>query len=983
MCTENALYLNQIFSIIDIPLVIFNEHGNIVFANLAWKHLYNLTDYQENELTLDKILSKQDAEAITSQVEKGEKFPGQITECLIKSSTSNNQKNKEIAVKISRIMLNGKFYAMGIFNDGTNLRRLEKNQSALAKISEIAGTVNKLSDLFTGVHDAISDLMPANNFYISLHDLEKDLLVFPYFVDEFDPPPPPQRLQRGLTEYVLRSGKPLLVTPEKFDQLVAEKEVENLGAPSIDWLGVPLKIQDHTIGIMAVQSYTEGVRFSANDLSFLSFVAPHVAMAIEKKRAEEELQKQHDLISTIFASSPNAILVTDTETKIIDCNQAEIELVGQTSKAELMGRYALEFVVEEERPRVMEDLQRLQADGIIKNVEYTIYGKNGKYSTIQLSASVINDHPNNRKLIVNFIIDITEKKEAEKALRTSEERHALAMAGANDGLWDWDLQAHKIYFSPRWKKMLGYEEVEICDEPEEWLKRVHPDDLSALISAIESHLACLNPQLEIEHRIRHKDGTYHWVLVRGLAISSPGNPPHRMAGSMTDITKIKLNESRLIHEALHDKLTGLPNRALFLDRLSQSIKRSRRHNEIYFAVLYLDLDRFKVVNDSLGHLAGDQMLISIARRLEAALRVEDTVARLGGDEFVVLLNDLKDPIEVVQVANRIQQELSAPYTIEDQQVFTTCSIGITLGSNSYTKPEEVLRDADTAMYQAKSRGGGRYEMFDRQMHAQAVALLHLESDLRCALDMQQFRLFYQPIVNLTTGIVSGAEALIRWDHPQNGMVFPGKFIPLAEETGLIIPIGDWVLRTACSQITEWKKTSKKGMKVAVNMSARQFQNKQLSKHISDLLTEFNVPSCQLVIEITESTDLAQMDKIENILWELKELGVGISIDDFGTGYSSLHTLRRLPTNFLKISQSFIGDIGNHKNNDLITASIIDMAHNLGMEVVAEGVETKEQLDFVMKHNCDHLQGFLTSPAIPPEIFSKKFLHEEKSASLAI
>lgn len=955
---------------IDTAGIIHDLNGHVLSVNDHWLQVFNLTSDEALSYLLFEDYSvdpETDADFHTIWIEANNHH----TSCYEKSIRHpKTYQVMDVEVHCTRISFEDRPYIFTILRDITKVKRLEKTQSALVKISEAVGSVATLNELFKSIHQTISELLPADNFYIALHDPKSDLISFPYFVDAYDTTPPPMKSGRGLTEYVLRNGNPLLAPPEVFTSLVEKNEVESMGAPSLDWLGVPLKTNQQTIGVMAVQSYSEDVRFSYNDLQFLSFVSNYVASAIVRKKAEEELRKQHDLVKTYFECSPNAIFVADLNGHCVDCNQAFLDLTGLRTKDQVYGTRVINYVHEDDRQRAFEDFELISAIGGTKNIEYRVTSTDGRTLIVQVSATIISKESDSPHFILGMITDITQQKLAEQSLRTSEERYSLALEGANDGIWDWDLENNCIYYSPRWKNLLGFNESEVNDEPDEWFDRIHPDDMPSVKSSIEAHLTGLSSHIETEFRMQHKNGSYLWVMARGNAIHTNGNRPHRVAGSMTDISRHKLAESRLMHEALHDKLTNLPNRTLFVDRLYQAIKRSKRHEDEVFAVLFLDLDRFKVINDSLGHLAGDKMLITIAERLESCVRVEDTVARMGGDEFALLIASLNDPLEVVQVANRIQRELSIPFILDGQPVYTTCSIGITLSTTGYEKPEEVLRDADTAMYQAKAQGGGRYEIFDRLMHTRAVQLLLLETDLRRALELEQFILNYQPIFSIASQTVVNLEALIRWKHPTRGLIMPGNFITLAEETGMIIQIGEWVLRTACSQLKHWHTQGYRKLNVAVNLSARQFQQPDLPDIIQQVLRETRLEPHHLYIEITESRNLTQLEKVEAILWDLKKLGVKISIDDFGTGYSSLSTLQRLPMDVMKIGQSFIADLGKRPENDLITESIIQMGHKLGLDVIAEGVETESQLAFLIEHGCDMFQGYLFSPPVAPKEISR-------------
>lgn len=576
-------------------------------------------------------------------------------------------------------------------------------------------------------------------------------------------------------------------------------------------------------------------------------------------------------------------------------------------------------------------------------------------------------------LIRSYISDITERKQAEQALRESEERYALAAASTNDGLWDWDLNTSKIYFSPRWKTMLGCEETEVGNSPDEWFSRVHPEDIERVKEQLTDYFEGVSANFESEHRMLHKAGTYRWILSRGIAIRDASGKVYRMTGAQADVTERKIAEGKLLHDAFHDALTGLPNRTLFIQRLEQALNNANRRQDGLFAVLFLDLDRFKVVNDSLGHLIGDQLLTALVRRLEACVRPGDTVARLGGDEFTILLEAIQDVGDATVVADRIQKELTLPFNLSGHEVFITTSIGIALSTIGYDRPEDLLRDADTVMYRAKALGKARHEVFDKAMHAQAVTLLELENDLRRVVDRllaevsfevssvkkyQELQLYYQPIVSIETGTFTGFEALLRWNHLERGLISPDEFIPLAEETGLIIPIGYWVMREACRQMQVWQQEFPKNppLMISVNLSGKQFSRPDLIEQIQQILRETGLSAYSLKLEITESILMENAESAAEMLLQLRALGVQLYIDDFGTGYSSLSYLHRFPVDALKIDRSFISRMGTNGENSEIIQTVMTLARNLNIDVVAEGVETAEQLTQLRAMGCKHGQG---------------------------
>lgn len=543
-------------------------------------------------------------------------------------------------------------------------------------------------------------------------------------------------------------------------------------------------------------------------------------------------------------------------------------------------------------------------------------------------------------------------------LRESEERYALAVRAANDGIWDWNLKTHEIYYSVRWKEMLGYQENEIGTNPDEWFKRIHPDDQKQVQASLVSHLKKTTPHFECEYRVRHANGSYLWALSRGLAVWDQNGIAYRMAGSQSDVTARKLAEQRLAHDAVHDALTGLPNRVLFMDRLQNRLERTKRKPGDLFAIMFVDLDRFKVVNDSLGHAAGDQLLITVARRLKQCLRPQDTLSRLGGDEFAILLDQISEVGSARQVADRIRGQLVTTTILGAVERSPTASIGIVIYGPNYQSAEELLRDADSAMYHAKSLGGNQHQLFDGSMHLSAIELIQLEGELKRAVERKEWLVHYQPIISLASGTAVGAEALVRWLHPQRGVVPPKEFIDVAEETGLIVSIGEHVMRTACLQAKGWRESGLSDFWVSVNVSGRQFRDRSLVDMVAEILLETGLPGDALQLEITESVAIRDMEYTVALMDRFNVLGVNISLDDFGTGYSSLSYLKKFPLKVLKIDRSFIQDIElNGKSESLITG-ILAMARSLGMQVVAEGVEKEEQLAFLRTQHCDNVQGFL-------------------------
>jgi diguanylate cyclase (GGDEF)-like protein/PAS domain S-box-containing protein len=555
---------------------------------------------------------------------------------------------------------------------------------------------------------------------------------------------------------------------------------------------------------------------------------------------------------------------------------------------------------------------------------------------------------------------VAELKESEERFRSAFDYAAIGMALVSpEGCW---LQVNHSLC-----QIVGYSEQELLGR--NWESITHPDDLCAVRLHVDHLLDGEIPTYQTEKRYIHKNGSEVWIFLSISLTSDRETKSSRLIFQIQDITNRKLAESQLRHDAFHDTLTGLPNRALFIDRLKQALARTKRLGPHQFSVLFLDLDRFKVVNDSLGHTVGDQLLVGIARRLEACLRPGDTLARLGGDEFTILLEDVSDINEAISVAERVESELSSPFNLRGHEVFTTVSIGIAPSSIGYSRPDDILRDADTAMYRAKSLGKARHEVFDKTMHARAMNLLQLESDLRRATERQEFVLYYQPIISLKTGAICGAEALIRWQHPEHGIIPPAKFIPIAEETGLILQIGQWGIREACRQVKEWQSQfhADDPFYVSVNLSGKQFTQPDLLEQITGALQDTGLDATGLRLEITESVVMENIESATLMLNQLRDLGVESSIDDFGTGYSSLSYLHRFPSSTLKVDRSFISGMCDQRENLEIIRTIIMLAQNLGMAIVAEGVETKEQMAQLHALGCEYVQGYYLCKPMSAEI----------------
>jgi PAS domain S-box-containing protein len=573
-----------------------------------------------------------------------------------------------------------------------------------------------------------------------------------------------------------------------------------------------------------------------------------------------------------------------------------------------------------------------------------------------------------------------------RQLAEREQLFQLISENAADMIALVDCDGRRLYNSPAYQKVLGYSPEEL--KATSSIEQIHPDDRARVLKAAER--ASLSGRGErMEYRVRHKDGTWRTLESTASPIRNAKGQTEKLVIVNRDITERKRAEEMLVHNAFHDGLTNLPNRALFLDRLQHALTLSKKRSNYKFAVLLIDVDDFRIINDSLGHTAGDELLIQIGQRLKDSVRQvdtvsrprasevlgrptnDDTLARLGGDEFTILLDDIRDPIEAVRVAERVQAELATPFVVNHQEIVISASIGIASSTSPHTQAEDLLRDADIAMYRAKRAGKARCEVSDTAMHANAVKRLRLETDLRKALDQGEFRVYYQPIVSLQTGKITGFEALTRWQRPE-GILPPIEFIAVAEEIGLIIPMNRQLLREACQHLRSWQSEfpSSPPLTMSVNITSREFAQPDLASEIRKSLEQTGVdPGC-LQLEITETIAMGDAEKSGHVLAQLKATGIGLSIDDFGTGYSSLSRLRRIPVDTLKIDRAFISHMDSDPENREIVRIIIMLAHNLGLKVVAEGAETEEHINLLKQLNCEMAQGYFFSRPADDQAMAK-------------
>ncbi len=581
----------------------------------------------------------------------------------------------------------------------------------------------------------------------------------------------------------------------------------------------------------------------------------------------------------------------------------------------------------------------------------------------------------------NLRAELEQLEDVKKSLQVSEETHRLALDAAHDGLWDWDIKEGTVTYSPAWCRILG--EQEVAPEYETWASRIHPDDREATLASLQEHLAGRSDTWSAEHRLKTHDGNWIWVLGRGrvVALDADGKPK-RMVGTMSDISQTKEKEELVWHQANYDALTELPNRTLFHELLNREISFSVRAEKMIW-VLFLDLDGFKEVNDVLGHQSGDRLLTKVANRLIDTVRQCDVVARLGGDEFVVMLAGKLSSADVDRIAGKLIEVVSKPYDLAGQEVFITTSIGIASYPNDASNAGDLIKFADQSMYEAKKQGKNQFHYFTPALEVASALRLQMSSDLRKAISANEFELYYQPVIDLASERACKAEALLRWNHPEKGEISPAGFVPIAEETGVIIEIGDWVFDNALQQMAQWSKELCRDFQLSINVSPLQLKSRAQSQ--SDwlsLLAQYGISGSAVVIEITEGMLVEQEPEVADKLARCRQAGVQIAIDDFGTGYSSLAYLKKLDIDFLKIDRSFTRNLGTCRTDESLVEAMIVMAHKLGITVIAEGVETELQKDLLKKMQCDYAQGHYFARPMPADDF-ERYVASVGSAEMAI
>jgi len=810
--------------------------------------------------------------------------------------------------------------------------------TALFKLNQLSHECEQLDKFYHQVHQIIGSLMMAKNFYIVLYDQTFATLDFVYHVDEkdhwSDGAFPYEEFEGSLTRYVIESAKPLFANEEKLVELEKSGKIKAVGASGTDWLGVPLINEGFVIGVMAVQSYNKSDRYQEHDLELLNFAAQHVVNVMTRLQDHERLHsavnaRTQELMQQIREREKSELLqeslfriselTTDTNIDIDKFYKQVHNIVGQLLNAEnfFIAKYDVESNIISFIYFSDQSSNNISQDYLSRK-----FGKGYTELVLKSGKTVLLSHED--------IIQLHSKGEI--ATPNEEVRSWLGVPLKSAGI---TIGAMVVQ---------SYQKTNVYEQQD-----------AELLNFVSQHVSTAIKRRElIDYERRSHELLEQQVKLRTAALED-------------EIKQRKQVEEQLKYAASHDSLTKLPNRAVFIDLLAHAIAYRKRHKEFKFAVLFLDLDRFKVVNDSLGHHAGDLLLQIIAKELCTAVRDMDTVARLGGDEFVILVEDLRADDEVIDIAERITELLTTPFTIDNQPVFIGTSIGILYSDDRYDNANTMLRDADTAMYHAKYNGKGRYEVFDASMHDKVQNSLMLEADLREAIELEEFEPFFQPIINLTNGQVAGFEALARWQSHKRGFEYPDNFIPLAEETNLVMAIDLQILEKSCRQLKHWqKKLNRDDLYVSCNLFCQHFFSNTLPDDINKILKNVGIEAKHIRVELTERALLEHTEIVLKNMEGLKKLGIKILLDDFGTGYSSLSYLHRFPIDVLKIDRSFINNIHDSASHRAIVKTIIDLASNLKMATVGEGIENEDDAQRLKKMDCGYGQGYFFAKPMSSE-----------------
>ncbi|NDV26408.1 EAL domain-containing protein [Desulfovibrio sp. JC010] len=834
-------------------------------------------------------------------------------------------------------------------------KQTENINEILYKISSALNSAADTPIFIKEVHESLKPFIDAENFFLALFDEEEMVLNFPYYADEKDFISPTETMPvvegKSLSVEVIKAGHPLLLDEHDFEDQRTNK-INHIGSPAKSWLGVPLKFGDKIMGVMAIQSYEQAGVYTSQDIDLMVAISEQLAAALLRRQAETALLESEKKFRSIFENATVAIFQSSASGKLTVANPALARIMGYDNVDEMLTENdrASRFIYD--RGGRQKFLKRLLLDGSVNGMLLRVNHRNGEEKWVTINARTSYDKHGKPILYTGTAFDSTLEIVAERKIFRHKSRFMQLFESSPQAIALTDSKGNVVDTNRAFTNLFGYstDEVGPCCE------NLSPSNSGKIKANVKKILD--GETYRTEDMRRHKNGRLIPVSILGY----PFMYNDEISGTFIiydDISQRKEYERRLSYQSLHDSLTGLPNRTFFLERLEEALDISRNIPERTFAVLMLDIDMFKRINDSLGHQAGDELLIKVGKRIKDCLRPADTVARMGGDEFAVLIDDFTTPQQVIQIIRNIRNEIRKPVNISAREVVISSSIGIVFKTSTYEHPEHIVRDADISMYKAKEQGVNKFKVFNKTMHEKALQSLLIETEIRQGIPEREFFPYFQPVYSMQNRNLAGFEALVRWNHPERGFLTPDQIIPVAEETGLIVELDRVILFDACRAMAAWIKNfpNTEDLFLTVNLSPSQLSKPDLAEAIQTIINETAIPTDCLKLEITESAIMERNAASSLNLRKIGEMGIRLAVDDFGTGYSSLAQLQRFPASTVKIDRSFVSHMaGDHESLEIVRA-VNALGHSLSMDVIAEGVETRQQLILLNDIGCDYVQGF--------------------------
>lgn len=961
----------------DNPLMLFiiDRQGIIHAANSSGARQLGYTADELIGRPLLHIFHEDDREEVWRRLDISFRSPGEEV-----SSWECRKVRKDGSVlwvkEFSRPLrdLNGELIDYIACEDITERKRAEDRLRLAMALSERLNTINALIHSTHDFEEIMRRAVDESGIAVSADAVTIALLEDSSFVIRYGYRVPgefigyrvdPEHLKGA--RYVVAVRDIVVFNDAYNDQRLYQEGIRRFGIRSL--LIAPLVSRDTVFGVISFYSVTPFF-FTEEHVDFARKLSAALALALENSRLFSEVRHAQER-ATLFAaavedsSHPYVALNSDCSFKLF--NRAYVALTGYSAE-ELSSMTMYDITPPEYYAAEAERLEELRRTGAPQLFQKEYIRKDGSRVPIELKAHITCDERGAVCYYYAFVTDITERKRAEEALRWSEERFRMVAEAARALIYEVEGETGSVIILRGLEELLGYRPEEVSPTRDWWEGIMHPDDLPAFRSMARETMAS-GRDYSVEYRMRHRSGSYITVQDTGKVIRNAAGRAVRLVGGVIDITERKRMEEQIRHMAHHDPLTDLPNRRLFTDIAQVELAQAHRNRQ-KAAILFLDLDRFKEVNDTLGHEAGDELLKAVAARLRASVRKSDTISRIGGDEFNIILADIPHVEDISAIARKIMDSFRTVFIVAGHELYMTTSVGISIYPDDAEDMDTLLRYADIALYYAKDQGKNTFQFFNPAINIRSLERMRLEHSLRQTIERGGLMLYYQPQIDMKTGAIVAAEALVRWQHPEMGLLDPLRFIPLAEETGLITALDEWVLRTACGQVRAWMDAGLPLTCVTVNLSARQFLSPDLARKVAEAVSAARMPTECLYLEIPERVAMGNLDATAARLKELAAMGICISIDDFGTGFSSLSHLKRLPIGKIKIDRSFVKDLATDLDDRAIISAMTAMAHNMKLGVVAEGVETAEQLSFLRATQCDEAQGYLISRPLSAEEFGE-------------